>query len=82
MSQKAEIRFDVVAGHAGKLVFGTLGKNQVPAMLLVGRAQLVASHLHSLTKIILAHLFLSQFLRRPRDGRRHLCHSSVQGHWR
>ena len=65
MSQKADMCFDVVAGHAGKLVFGTLGKEQVPAMLLVGRAPLVALHLHSLTKTVLAHSFLSQFLRRP-----------------
>jgi len=55
----------IVAGHAGKLVFGTLGKEQVPAMLLVGRAQSVAFRLHSPNKIILAYLFLSQFLRRP-----------------
>jgi len=54
-----------VAGHAGKLVFGTLGKEQVPAMLLVGRAQSVALHLRSPTKNILAHSFLFQFLRRP-----------------
>ena len=30
---------NVVQGHAGKLVFGTIGKHETPVMLLVGRAQ-------------------------------------------
>ena len=32
-----------VSGHAGKLIFGTIGEQQVPVMLLVGRAQSVAT---------------------------------------
>lgn len=35
--------FCVVAGHEGKLIFGTIGTTNVPVVLLVGRAQLVAS---------------------------------------
>ncbi|KAM0704959.1 hypothetical protein Q7P35_007746 [Cladosporium inversicolor] len=33
-----------VAGHAGKLIFGTLGKEKVPVMLLVGRAHFYEGH--------------------------------------
>lgn len=72
---------NTVAGHAGKLIFGTLGKEKVPVMLLVGRAQSVATDLHSLLKNHLAHSFSSQFLRGPRHGCRHLCHEGVQSHW-
>lgn len=32
-----------VPGHAGRLIFSTMGEKQVPVMLLVGRAQSVAS---------------------------------------
>jgi purine-nucleoside phosphorylase len=56
------VNFDnIVAGHAGKLIFGTLGKEKVPVMLLVGRAQSVASDLHSPFKKIsmLIHFLLS-----------------------
>ena len=31
----------LVHGHAGKLVFGKLGKSGTPAVLMVGRAQYV-----------------------------------------
>jgi len=55
----------VVAGHAGKLIFGTLGQEKVPVMLLVGRAQSVATDLHRPSKDTLAHPFSSQFLRGP-----------------
>lgn len=30
-----------VVGHAGKLIFGTMGHQKVPVVLLVGRAQSV-----------------------------------------
>jgi hypothetical protein len=63
--KKLRSEFDVVAGHAGKLIFGTLGKEKVPVMLLVGRAQSVATILHSPLKDIHAHSFSSQFLRGP-----------------
>ncbi|TID19534.1 inosine guanosine and [Venturia nashicola] len=33
-----------VQGHAGKLVFGTIGKHETPVMLLVGRAHFYEGH--------------------------------------
>ena len=35
-----------VPGHEGKLIFSTMGERQVPVVLLVGRAQYVASIYH------------------------------------
>jgi purine-nucleoside phosphorylase len=37
-----------VAGHAGRLIFSTMGEKKIPVLLLVGRAQYVGSRsLHS-----------------------------------
>lgn len=32
-------------GHEGKLIFGTMGERAVPVVLLVGRAQYVATYI-------------------------------------
>lgn len=35
---------DIVAGHAGKLVFGLIGPAKLPVVLLVGRAHFYEGH--------------------------------------
>lgn len=48
-----------VAGHEGKLIFGTMGSEQVPVVLLVGRAQSVVTHLDSCGKQVLILFFIA-----------------------